>query len=273
MSRSAEWQVWDPGAAFDSIATSYDDTFTRSVIGRAQREAVWEVMRQTFRAGDRVLELNCGTGEDAFFLGRRRIAVEACDASREMIEVARRRKILEGPGLPIQFRQLPTEEICKLRDRGPFDGAVSNFAGLNCVSDLDRVGSDLSALVRNGGKLLLCFCNRVCLWELAWFSIRGNLGKARRRLQGSAFGRLGERSVHVWYPTFEEIERAFSPCFELRSARAVGLLVPPSYLEFWACRHGRLVGWLARIDRFMGGWAVLRTLGDHLVLQFEKVRA
>ena len=29
--------------AFDSLAAKYDDLFTRSMIGRAQRGAVWEV--------------------------------------------------------------------------------------------------------------------------------------------------------------------------------------------------------------------------------------
>ena len=50
------------GLAFDSIAEQYDDIFTRSLIGRAQRDVVWDVLQKTFRRGDRVLELNCGTG-------------------------------------------------------------------------------------------------------------------------------------------------------------------------------------------------------------------
>ena len=37
----------------------------------------------------------------------------------------------------------------------PFDGAFSNFAALNCVTDLTPVGRGLAALVRPGGKVLL----------------------------------------------------------------------------------------------------------------------
>ena len=53
---------------FDSLAEKDDDFFTRSMIGRAQREAVWDVMINTFDSGSHILELNCGTGKDALFL-------------------------------------------------------------------------------------------------------------------------------------------------------------------------------------------------------------
>ena len=55
-------------AAFDAIAEHYDDLFTNSLIGRAQRQAVWEIASRHLRPGGLVLELNCGTGEDALFL-------------------------------------------------------------------------------------------------------------------------------------------------------------------------------------------------------------
>ena len=54
--------------AFDSLAAKYDDLFTRSVIGRAQRGAVWEALVDRFEPGAHILELNCGTGEDAVYL-------------------------------------------------------------------------------------------------------------------------------------------------------------------------------------------------------------
>ena len=56
--------------AFDSLAAKYDDLFTRSMIGRAQRGAVWDALIDTFEPGSHILELNCGTGEDALFLAR-----------------------------------------------------------------------------------------------------------------------------------------------------------------------------------------------------------
>lgn len=270
MSLLAEQAMIAPGEAFDAIADSYDDAFTRSVIGRAQREIVWKVVADTFRAGDRVLELNCGTGEDALFLGRQGIAVEACDGSLQMIEVARKRKAMEAPDLPIRFRHLPTEDLGDLRPPAPFDGVLSNFSGLNCVKNLAGVASELSILVRRNGRLVLCLSNRICVWELVWFGMRGLLSKGTRRLGGRAVAHLGSKAICVWYPTLRQIKRAFSPWFELRSVRAVGLFVPPSYLEGWAQEHAATVSRLANTDCAVGHWPVLRVLGDHVLLRFEK---
>ena len=57
--------------AFDRVASSYDELFTHTAIGRAQRKQVWEKLLAAFPPGSRILELNCGTGEDARFLAAR----------------------------------------------------------------------------------------------------------------------------------------------------------------------------------------------------------
>ena len=155
------------GAAFDSIAEQYDDLFTRSLIGRAQRDAVWDVLRQEFRDGHRVLELNCGTGEDALFLSRMGVSVYACDASERMIAVASSRMACESRGPHVQLEVRQTERIGGLSAE-PFDGVLSNFSGLNCVEDLPEVARQLAVLVKPRGRLVLCMSTRVCLWETLW---------------------------------------------------------------------------------------------------------
>jgi SAM-dependent methyltransferase len=259
---SVLWQqrLVAPGEAFDAVADSYDDVFTQSVIGRAQRELVWNVLVGTFKLGERVLELNCGTGEDALFLGRLGVVVDACDSSARMLEVARKRKAAEAPDLPIGFRHLATEDIRDFRPTLPFDGVVSNFSGLNCVKDLARVASELSILVRRNGSLVLCLSNRICVWELVWFGMRGLFKKATRRLGGSAVAHVGNKEICVWYPTLRQIKRAFSPWFELRSVNAVGLFVPPSYLERWAREHAKTIA-IGKHRLRRGALAVAARLG------------
>ena len=131
------------GAAFDRIAQDYDRKFTDSLIGRAQRDAVWTVLRRTFRKDDKVLELNCGTGEDAIYLAGNGISVVALDASRQMIARAEQRLQHNSPQLPAVFCELPTERIGELHPETLFDGAFSNFSGLNCIADLAPVPAQL----------------------------------------------------------------------------------------------------------------------------------
>lgn len=172
------------GAAFDTMADHYDDLFTYSIVGRAQREVVWGRAAATFLPGSHILEINCGTGEDALFLANRGIRVTACDASGQMIERAKARKELEAPEASINFRVLPTERLCELPKEPLFDGAFSNFSGLNCVADLRTVANELATRLRPGTRLLLCLSTRFCPWEILHYAAKGDFRKALRRCRG-----------------------------------------------------------------------------------------
>ena len=80
-------------ALFERLAPRYDELWTDTAIGRAQRNAVWRVVDELFHAGDHVLDLGCGTGEDAAHLMARGVSVRAVDASPAMVAQARARGV------------------------------------------------------------------------------------------------------------------------------------------------------------------------------------
>ncbi len=257
---------------FDAVAATYDETFTHSLIGWAQRHATWREFNRAFRPGQRVLELNCGTGVDAVHLADRGVEVVACDVSPRMIEVARDRLRRAAPQARIDFRVLATEEIAELQDEGPFDGAFSNFAGLNCVPNLSLVASDLAQLLKPGAPAVLCFAGRYVAWEILWYLARGDPRKALRRVrQGPIAGRIAEAvTVEVHYPSVRELGRIFAPEFRLRRWKGVGVTVPPSYLEPHAQRFPRVCAALEGIDQMAGRCPLVRGLADHVLLTFER---
>ena len=104
-------------AAFDDLAASYDDTFTESVIGRLLRAAVWRRLDAQFRAGDRVLELNCGTGADAIHLAHTGVRVLATDVSEAMLDVTRRKVAQAGMAELVQVAKLDIAELAAIGDR------------------------------------------------------------------------------------------------------------------------------------------------------------
>ncbi len=79
--------------AFDHIATTYDDIFTTSATGQLQRDLVRDYLEGILPRlnGTTMLELNCGTGEDAVWFGTRGFDVTATDISREMLNVTQRK--------------------------------------------------------------------------------------------------------------------------------------------------------------------------------------
>jgi SAM-dependent methyltransferase len=259
------------GAVFDRLAPSYDNDFTNSRIGRAQRNQVWKVLRTVFRVNESILELNCGTGEDALFLAAEGISVFSCDASQQMIQRAEHRLSQTAEPLPVVFCHLPTERIGELSPPMPFDGVFSDFSGLNCVADLAPLSAQLARLTRPGSQLVLCLSTRYCLIEILYYMMCGQPRKAFRRCRGRAEASLHGVPLTVYYPTVRELCRKFAPHFQLRCVRGVGVAIPPSYLESWAVRHPRILELLCRIEARVAGLPVLRTTGDHLLLRFERV--
>ena len=261
----------EAGAAFDGIAAEYDTLFTFSTIGRTQRNAVWKRAAAAFAPGDRVLELNCGTGEDAMFLAHRGLNVTACDASGQMIEQAKVRKGRQAPWAAVDFHVLPTERLYELPAQPLFDGVFSNFSGLNCVADLRTVAGELAMRLRPRAKLLLCFSTRFCLWEILHYTAKGDFQKALRRCSGVSPVSLNACSFPVYYPTIGQLRRSFAPAFRLRSVMGVGIAVPPSYMEKWIGKHPRVLTAMNCFDAAVCDLPGFRIIGDHMLLSMEKV--
>src|SRR6202021_1447518 len=165
---------------WDLTAENYDSIFSETVIGRVQRDAVWRELDKHFQPGMRILELNCGTGVDAVHLAARGVRVVACDLSSKMIDAARRRLSATGLDALVDFRILATEEIDSLVGDAPFDGAFSNFSGLNCVQDISQAARDLVRLLKPSATLVLCVGGRFSPWELAWHLAKGRPAVALR---------------------------------------------------------------------------------------------
>jgi SAM-dependent methyltransferase len=258
---------------FDAMAAEYDAAFTHSLVGELMREAVWARLDAAFRPGERVLELSCGTGEDALHLGRRGVRVLATDVSAGMLAVAGEKVERAGLQASVEVAHLDLTElarhaaqpICNLQS--PFDGALSNFGGLNCVADQRGVAAGLAALLRPGALALLCVMGPAVPWEWAWYLSRGEPQKAARRLRP---GGVRWRGLRISYPSVGALRRAYRPWFHTRRVSALGALLPPSYAEAWARSHPRLLWALHRVERWLEAAPPLPWLADHYLIELER---
>ena len=242
------------GAPFDRVAANYDATWTRSDVGRAQRDAVWDVVDRLFQPGDEILDVGCGTGEDAVHLGRRGVHVSGIDASGEMVKIACSRGVAAT--------RLAVEELERIHAR--YDGLLSDFGALNCTADLEGVAGSFARLVRPRGYAVVCLLSRTCAWEMAWYALRLRPRTAFRRLsRGPVLTSLG---VPVYYPSARRIQRAFGRDFEAICSRGVGVTVPPSYVGL----PRRLVRIAEAIDLRLGRLPVFRACGDHRLYVFQR---
>jgi SAM-dependent methyltransferase len=232
---------------FDPVAPAYDPDFTHTPLGHALRVLVWRELDRHWAAGEAVLELACGTGEDARHLAQRGVHVLATDQSPAMITIARHK----CAGLPVTFARLDVADRdawATIPNRGMWAGAFSNFGGLNALSDYAPLAAALSAWLRPGGLFSMVIMGRHCAWEVAWHLAHGQPRQAFRRWSpAGATAQVGQNAMRVYYPTTAQLRHMFAPYFQLRRMRPIGVYLPPSYLEPLTRRRWfplRLCAWL-----------------------------
>lgn len=263
-------------SAFDKMADRFDARFGEWASVAAQRNAVRRHLLAAFPAGSHLLELAGGTGEDALFMAARGRSVLLTDGSPAMIAQAHAKAAAAGLADHVSTRQLLLEQLDAAsgdpRDSGlarVFDGAWSNFAGLNCVADLRPVARGLARLLPHRAAALLVMFGPLPPGEVLTQLVRGNPRAAFRRLRrGAADARIGGVGFDVHYPAPWTVARAFAPWFRLHRVRGIGVFVPPSAAEPFISRLPRLVGTLEALDRVAA--APLALLGDHLLLHFVR---
>jgi ubiquinone/menaquinone biosynthesis C-methylase UbiE len=251
--------------AFDAIARTYDRTFTSVSIAALMRQAVWRRADSAFPSGRVVLEMNCGTGEDAVHMAARGVRVLATDISAEMVRIAGEKVAGGGVSERVEVSQLAWEELDSLGE-ACFDGALADFGGLNCVLDLRSAAAALARRLRPGSPVLLCVMGPVAVWEWIWFGAHLEFFKAVRRLRRDPQW----RGVPLHYPTPYSLSRTFSSGFRVKRVSALGLLLPPC-LESIAPRWPRVIGALNRCERLCEAMPPLAWISDHYLLELERL--
>ena len=264
----------DPGvnpAAFDAVAADYDTGFSHSLLGQQLRQRVWQLLAGQFQPSDRILELACGTGEDAVWLARRGLDVTALDASPAMVAIAAQKVRQAGLDGRISLQRASLQQIVSGEwhpSDTRFDGVLSNFGGLNTINNWHDLAARLAGMVNPGARLVLVPMGPFCPWELLWYGGHGRFDLARRRWQPVARATLGRSTIPVWYPAARQLRRQLSPWFRHLSTRSLGLWLPPSYLGALVERRSRLFDFLNRLENataaLTGGW------GDHYISLFAR---
>jgi SAM-dependent methyltransferase len=247
---------------FDAVAVGYDAAFTDRALGQLLRAAVQERLAVAFPPGSRVLELGCGTGEDAVRLARRGVHVTATDSSAEMLAAAEEKAA--AAEVPVAFARL---DLAAPRIEGSFDGAFSNFGALNCVEDRGPLAEALAGCIERRGRVVLVVMGPVCAWEIGWHLLQGRPRPAFRRLRAGSSAHVGGGArARVWYPSARRLRSELEPWFRHRRTTGLGLLLPPTYLADLVDRRPSLFGRLRRVERRLP----LAWLADHYMAEFER---
>ncbi|OGT78780.1 MAG: hypothetical protein A3I78_08165 [Gammaproteobacteria bacterium RIFCSPLOWO2_02_FULL_56_15] len=252
---------------FDELARDYDAEFSRTVLGGLLRSRTQDEMLRLFKPGDHLLEINCGTGEDAAFLAQRGIGITATDSSAEMIESARRKIGRLALQDRVEIKHCRFDDLDSvLGDHRRFDGLISNFGGLNCSTHLETLAASLSLRVKAGGYLFLCIMGRFVPWE--WFDLgcRGKFARVWQRLRGKTFW----RGMEISYFTPGTVIDCFSPYCDPTRVNGLGFLLPPTCAKFLVSRHPGLLHILNHWEKRLESLPFIPCLSDHFMLVLKK---
>jgi SAM-dependent methyltransferase len=251
-------------APFDQVAASYDADFSNRRLGRMLRQRVWAVLGNQFRSDMHILELGCGTGEDAVWLAQHGLRVVATDVSLGMLSVSTAKVRAANLNDRVELVRVDANEFSFDQQ---VDGVFANFGVLNCVADLPTLALHLADNLPAGAPLVAVVMGPFCAWETLWYGLHGDVARAFRRTRRGALASVGSASLPVWYPSIQTLRSAFEPDFAVRSCRGLGALLPPSYLAGLVDRFPRLFTMAARLDGRMpfGPW-----WADHYVAVFER---
>ena len=225
-------------SAFNKQAPLFDKLYATDTIIQYKRKRVRDHVLQWLQPGSDILELNAGTGDDAIFFALQGHTVHATDISGTMQE--RLAKKTKKYGLQNKI----TQELCSytdlknLKSCGPYDLIFSNFAGLNCTNELQKVLQSFDDLLKQGGMVTMVILPKFCLWEFLLL-FKGKWRTALRRFSGNKGAKAhieGEFFRCSYYnPSF--IRKHLKNSFSVISLEGLCTIVPPSYLEGFAEKH------------------------------------
>jgi SAM-dependent methyltransferase len=221
--------------AYDRYAAIYDDVLG----GSRLRSEIWEIADRFFRPGMHLLDLGCGTGDDARHFAGRGLRVTAVDISAEMI--ARTRLKCSDS---VHCVEADMQTYCP--SNVTFDGVLCNFSALNHVSDLTWLGR-LS--LTHGSYVLLTTLGRFYPLESAIFLLKGKPRLAFRRFGGSCVGLIEGLHYQVYYHSLRAIQHGLGPRFELREFSGLRALQPLPDLKH--LERFRMLRLLKPFDRWL----------------------
>lgn len=258
-------------AAFTKQSAVFDETFSGNPIIQYKRERVRNSVQRYLPPESRILELNCGTGEDAIWFAGQGHRVHATDLSTGMLEVLREKLKTQDLQNKISTELRSFTELTSLNQRGPYDLIFSNFGGLNCTGKLNTVLNSFDSLLKPGGLVVLVVLSKFCLWETLLL-FKGKFRTAFRRFFSShgVKAKVEGSEFTCWYYNPSQITGSLKNNFNLLRVEGLCTLVPPSYIEQFTEKHPGIYSNLKTMeDRLKSKWP-WRVMGDYFIISLQK---
>ncbi|MBK6834132.1 MAG: methyltransferase domain-containing protein [Bacteroidetes bacterium] len=253
--------------SFDSYAKDYDADFSFSPIGKMQRERVYHFLTPYLQSKLNILEINCGTGEDAKRLSALGNKVDASDISEEMIKVCKEKKIEN-----VNFDTCDARNLLSKYKTNTYDLIFSNFGGLNCLSEkeLESFASDANQLLKKDGILACVIMGRKCRWENFFFRIKKDPRLNRRKTTEGLKTQINESVFNTYYYSPAEFAQLSKTSFKLVKHKPIGYFVPPSFFNSFYKNKLWILKLLNVFEKLFAQFSFQSDAADHYLIILQK---
>jgi ubiquinone/menaquinone biosynthesis C-methylase UbiE len=261
--------IQELSAAWDTQAEDYDERFASSLVGRYMRNRSLMELRRHFHSGMSVLDIGCGTGEEALALAKSDVKITGIDVSSEMIEAARCKATSLGVK-DAEFAVMPAEEIGELNRT--FEGAYSSFGVMNCIIDLDDFAKSLAKTIKRNGAFVSSIMNRTYAFEIIYHLIRVKPKTALRRFDTCRVKfEESEEAFDCMYYSPRTFTDHFKPYFLPVKIVALPWLFPLQYMNKIPDKINRNFSGAIRIETRLSDKFPFNRMGDHFLLVLKRL--
>lgn len=259
--------------AFDSAAEEYDFTIGNNFINTwIRKRSISELLRWT-SSDHTLLEIGCGTGQEAIEISKHVKRIIATDISTKMIEILSLKlkyRKLEGKIIPIK---IPAAEIYRVRELLPdleINGCYSFNGPLNCEPNIKAFAKHLWEILASPGYFICSIRNTICMSEEISHILSLQFKKlAPRRIQPIMVS-VGGTDIPAFYYPPHSFAKSFEPYFELKKLIGLPALLPPAYLNDYYIRFRQYTSILEKIEELLSCRFPFNLLGDQTLFVFQK---
>ena len=262
---------------FDKIAPNYDELFTNTAIGKLQRNIICKYLDESLPINKQlnILELNCGTGEDAVYFAKKGFGVVATDVSEEMLKITEEKINKFGLSNYITIKKLDLTNPSDFNFEQKFDLVFSNFGGLNCVDkkSLKNLSMVISSILNDRGRIIFVIMPKFSFWDSFYFLLKMKLNKVFRRASSKPLNvNLNGENFQTFYYSPKEIVTTFGNKFKVQNIKPVGFLIPPSFLNNFFLKKKKTLLMLDTFESSVSNISFLANLSDHFLIDMELIR-
>ncbi len=254
--------------AFTRQSEIFDEYEKNNDILKWMRSVTRAHVLMHIHSGDKILELNSGTGLDAVWFANQGYKIHCTDISEGMLNKLSNKIDKFNLNNLITYELLSYTDLDKIKVK-QFDYIFSNFGGLNCTGDLSLVFDKFRGLINPGGRVTLVIIPQICIWELAHVII-GKYKTAFRRLhKNGVLANIEGIKFITYYYSVSDVKKALGKDFRVIEIQGLASVSPPPYMSNFPKLYPGLYRMLTGIDSKLSHIFPFNRWADHFILTAE----